>query len=167
VNGTRKQTKKEDKNKLVILAFKIIAIFHNTLLATTKIKFFLGLLPIFVAHQPTHQPQILWTQTQILLWGNLSFWGGSQIQMLLQGLLPILGAHWGLLGFRGSKSNFISGLLLIVGVPNSNLTLGLLPIFWPELKFYSGSLAYFWGPLGPLGVQGLKIKFYFEAFTHR
>jgi hypothetical protein len=25
------------------------------------------------------------------------------------GLLPILGAHWGLFGFRGLKSNFISG----------------------------------------------------------
>jgi hypothetical protein len=59
VNGTRKQTKKEDENKLTTLAFKMIPIFHNTLLATTKIKFFLGLLPIFGAHQPTHQPQFL------------------------------------------------------------------------------------------------------------
>jgi hypothetical protein len=56
VNGTRKQTKKEDKNKLTTLAFKIIPIFHNTLLATTKIKFFLGLLPMFGAHQqPNNQ----------------------------------------------------------------------------------------------------------------
>jgi hypothetical protein len=75
VNGTRKQTKKEDENKLTTLAFKMIPIFHNTLLATTKINFFLGLLPIFGAHQPTHQPQFLWAQTQILLWRNLSFWG--------------------------------------------------------------------------------------------
>jgi hypothetical protein len=45
--------KKEDKNKLTTLAFKMIPIFHNTLLAT-KIKFFLGLLSIFKAHQPTH-----------------------------------------------------------------------------------------------------------------
>jgi hypothetical protein len=34
VNGTRKQTKKEDTNKLTILAFKMIPILHNTLLAT-------------------------------------------------------------------------------------------------------------------------------------
>jgi hypothetical protein len=126
VNGTRKQTKKEDKNKLTTLAFKMIPIFHNTLLATTKINFFLGLLPIFGAHQPTHQTQFLWAQTQILLWGNLSFWGGSQTQMLLRGLLPILGAHWGLLGFRGSKSNFTLGTFFLLGsLPNSNFTAGL------------------------------------------
>jgi hypothetical protein len=33
VNGTRKQTK-QDTNKFTLLAFKIIAILHNTLLAT-------------------------------------------------------------------------------------------------------------------------------------
>jgi hypothetical protein len=45
--------KKEDTNKLTTLAFKITPILHNTLLATPKIKLFLGLLPIFRAHQPT------------------------------------------------------------------------------------------------------------------
>jgi hypothetical protein len=34
VNGTRKQKKTEDTNKLTLLAFKIIAILHNTRLAT-------------------------------------------------------------------------------------------------------------------------------------
>jgi hypothetical protein len=68
----------------------------------------LGLLPIFGAHQ-TKQPPFLWAQTQILLWGNLSFWGVSQTQILLRGLLPILGAYWGLLLFRGPKSNFRLG----------------------------------------------------------
>jgi hypothetical protein len=34
VNGTRKQTKQKVSNKLTLLAFKIIAILHNTLLAT-------------------------------------------------------------------------------------------------------------------------------------
>jgi hypothetical protein len=34
VNGTRKQTKTEDTNKLTLLVFKIIAILHNTRLAT-------------------------------------------------------------------------------------------------------------------------------------
>jgi hypothetical protein len=34
VNGTRKQTKQKTQNKLTLLAFKIIAILHNTLLAT-------------------------------------------------------------------------------------------------------------------------------------
>jgi ribosomal protein S18 len=55
VNGTRKKTKKEDTNKLTTLDFKMIPILNNTLLATPKIKFLPGLLPIFVAHQPTHQ----------------------------------------------------------------------------------------------------------------
>jgi hypothetical protein len=35
VNGTRKQQKTEDTNKLTLLTFKIIAILHNTLLATS------------------------------------------------------------------------------------------------------------------------------------
>jgi hypothetical protein len=34
VNGTRKKNKTEDTNKLTLLAFKIIALLHNTLLAT-------------------------------------------------------------------------------------------------------------------------------------
>jgi uncharacterized membrane protein YiaA len=51
VNGTRKKTKREDENKLTTLAFKMIHIFNNTLLATNKIKFFVGFLPIFGAHQ--------------------------------------------------------------------------------------------------------------------
>jgi hypothetical protein len=118
----QKTNKKEDENKLTTLALKMIPIFHNTLLATTKIKFFLGLLPIFGAHQP----QFLWAQTQILLQGNLLFWRGSQTQILLRGLLPILGAHWGLLWFRGSKSNFTLGTFFLLGsLPNSNFTAGL------------------------------------------
>jgi hypothetical protein len=123
VNGTRKQTKKEDKNRLTTLDFKMIPIFNNTLLATTKMTFFPGLLPIFGAHQPTHQPQFLWAQTQILLWGNLSFWGSSQTQILLRGLLPILGAHWGFMGFRGSKSNFTLGAFFLLGVSQTQILL--------------------------------------------
>jgi hypothetical protein len=42
VNGTRKQTNKEDTNKLNTLAFKMIPILHNTLLATPKLKFYSG-----------------------------------------------------------------------------------------------------------------------------
>jgi hypothetical protein len=72
--------------------------------------------------------------------------------------------------------------------PNSNLTLGLLPIFgahqtqqphflwaqtqillWgefvllgslPNSNFTPGAFAHLGGPLGPFGVQGPKIKFY-------
>jgi hypothetical protein len=103
VNGTRKQRKKEDRNKSTKLSFKTIPTFDNTLLATTEIKFFQVLLPTVGAHQPTHQ--LLWAQTHILLWGNFSLWGGSQTQLLLRVYSP------------------------------------------------------FWGPLGPFGVQGLKINF--------
>jgi hypothetical protein len=70
VNGTRKQTKKEDTNKLTTLAFKMIPILHNTLLATPKIKLFLGLLPIFAAHQPTYQPHF--TLGKFVLLGRLT-----------------------------------------------------------------------------------------------
>jgi hypothetical protein len=139
VNGTRKQTKKEDTNKLTTLAFKMIPILHNTLLATPKIKFFLGLLPIFGAHQPTHQPQFLLAQTQILLWGICPFGEAPKLIFYSEGLLPILGAHWGLLGFRGSKSNFTLGAFFLLGnLPNSNFTPGLLPILgvhWGLLGF--------------------------------
>jgi hypothetical protein len=42
MNGIRKQKTKEDTIKLTTLAFKMIHILHNTLLATHKIKFYLG-----------------------------------------------------------------------------------------------------------------------------
>jgi hypothetical protein len=42
VNGTRKQTKKEDKKKLTTLAFKMIPIFHNTPLATPQNQIIFG-----------------------------------------------------------------------------------------------------------------------------
>jgi hypothetical protein len=104
--------------------------------------------------------------------GDLSFWGVHKLKFYSGGLLPILGAHSGLLWFRASKSNFTLGvfffsgvsqtqillrgfcpfwgptgafwgseaqnqtlfreLLPIVRVPNSNLTLGILPIFGPR-----------------------------------
>jgi hypothetical protein len=60
VNGPENKQKKEDK---INYLHWLIPIFHNTLLATTKIKIFSGLLPILGAHQPTHQPQFLWAQT--------------------------------------------------------------------------------------------------------
>jgi hypothetical protein len=50
VNGTRKQTKKEDTNKLTTLAFRMIPILHNTLLATPKLKFYSGAFANFWAH---------------------------------------------------------------------------------------------------------------------
>jgi hypothetical protein len=56
-----------------------------------KIKFYFG------GFYPS-----LGSRTLIWPWGFLPIFG-PQAQILLWGLLPILGAHWGLLGFRGSK----------------------------------------------------------------
>jgi hypothetical protein len=83
----------------------MIPVLHITLLATPKIKLFRGLLPIFVAHQPTHQPKLLWAKLNFTL-RKLSFCGHSITQILLRGPLTILGAHWVLFVFRESKSNF-------------------------------------------------------------
>jgi hypothetical protein len=44
------------------------------------------------------------SQNQILIWENFSFWGGSQTQNLLRGLLPNFGAKYGILGFWGVKN---------------------------------------------------------------
>jgi hypothetical protein len=58
--------------------------------------------------------------------GEFFLLGGSQTQNLIRGILPILGAHWGCLGFRGSKSNFTLGaFFLLESLPNSNFTAGL------------------------------------------
>jgi hypothetical protein len=59
VNVSRKQTK-NDTNKLITIAFKIIPIFHNKLLATPKTKTILALLSNFGPHQATQEPQLLW-----------------------------------------------------------------------------------------------------------
>jgi hypothetical protein len=62
-------------------------------------------------------------QNQISLVVYLTFWGGSQTQILLRGLLSILGTPWDLLGFRGRKSIFTLGTFVLLGrLPNSNFT---------------------------------------------
>jgi hypothetical protein len=98
VNGNRKQTKKEYKSKLTTLAFKIIPIFHNTLLATTKIKFFSGAFANFWG-PPTNPP------TTIFMGPNSNYTLGKFVLLgrlpnpnVTMGLLPILGpigAFWG------------------------------------------------------------------------
>jgi hypothetical protein len=99
----------------------MIPVLHNTLLATLKIKLFLGLLPIFGALQPTHRPKFLWAQTQyysgeiVLLWSlpNSDF---------LQGFCTFLGPTWA---------------FCVSGVTNQILFRGLYPslqyrtLIWP------------------------------------
>jgi hypothetical protein len=121
-------------------------------------------------------------QTQILLWGFCLFLGptkprnhnfyGSKLKfysggIVLLGSLPKsnftpgafahLGAHWGLLEFRGPKSNVTFEKFVLLGrLPNSNFT--------------PGAFAHFGGPLGYFGVQGcLKFRrilsFFFCLFS--
>jgi hypothetical protein len=148
--SVKKTNKKEDKNKLTTLAFKTTPMFHNTLLATTKIKFFLGLLPIFGAHQPTHQTQFLWVQTQTLLWGNLYFWEGSQTQMLLRGLLPILGPTGNFCGSGAQNQILLWGHFSVWGVSQTQI---LLRDFSP-----------FWGPTGAFWSSGAQNLILFRGF---
>jgi hypothetical protein len=202
VNGTRKQTKKEETNKLTTLVFKMIHIIHNTLLATPKIKFFLGLLPNFEA--PTNLPTTIFmgpnsnfTLGEFVLLGSLpnsnftlrafahfgcprlGFRGSKpnviQGEFFLVWSLPKIkfysgtfahfGAHWRLLEFRAQNQILFRGLLPIVRVPNSNLTLGILPIFGPKLKFYSGAFAHFGVHWGLLGFRGPKSKIILGEFS--
>jgi hypothetical protein len=55
--------KKEDTNKLTILAFKMIPILYNTLLATPKLKFYSGAFADFWGPQ-NPATTILWAHTQ-------------------------------------------------------------------------------------------------------
>jgi hypothetical protein len=65
------ENKQKRRHKITTLAFKMIPIVHNTLLATPNSNFTVAIANYW-AHQ-TQQPQFLWAQTQILLCWNLSF----------------------------------------------------------------------------------------------
>jgi hypothetical protein len=80
----------------------------------------LGLLPIFGPQTknllrvfcpfwgPTGAFRVSGAQNQILLWGIFLF-GESPKLKFYSGVFAHFGGPLGLLGFRGSKSNFISG----------------------------------------------------------
>jgi hypothetical protein len=91
----------------------------------------------------------VWYQTfkRVKEFLNLSFWGGSQNQVLLRGFCHFVGPL-GPFGFQGLKIKFYFRGILSLGEPQ-------------KPKFYSGTFAHFVGPLEPFGVEGLKIKFYF------
>jgi hypothetical protein len=145
---------KEDTNKLTSISFKIIPIFHNTLLATPENRICFWRFAYFWG--PPTNPQ-----TTTFMGLNSNFILG---EFVLLGKLPNsnftpetfahFGAHWGFLGFCGSKPNFTLRAFFLFGVS-------------PKVKFYSGPAAHFRGPLWPFVVQVLKIKFCFGAFTHR
>jgi hypothetical protein len=142
VNGTRKQTKKEDTNKLTALAFEMIPILHNTLLATPKLKFYSG---AFAHFWGSPNPAIT-----IVMGPNSNFTLG---EFVLLGSLP--------------NSNFTRGFCPFWGSGAQNQIL-----LWGHLFFWGGSKTQillrgfcpFWGPLGHFGVQGPKIKFDFGGF---
>jgi hypothetical protein len=124
VNGTRKQTKKEDENKLTTLTFKMIPIFHNTLLATTKIKFFWGFCQFLgPTNQPTNHnfygPKLKFYSGEIF-----SFEEASKLKFYC-GALAHFGGPLGPFGVQGLKIKFYSG--------------DIFPFAeYPKLKFYCG-----------------------------
>jgi hypothetical protein len=115
VNGTRKQTKKGDTTKLTTLAFKMVPILHNTLLATPKI-YFSGVFAHFWG-SPSNQP------TTMFMGPNSNFTMGK---FVLLGRIP--------------NSNFNPGAFAHFGGP-----LGHFAGQGPKIKFYSGGHFYFWG----------------------
>jgi hypothetical protein len=99
--------KKSIQNKLSKLAFKIIPVVHNTLLATPKLKYFLWILQFL---GPTNQP------THHIFYGpKLNFTLG---EFVLLGKLP--------------HSSFTPGAFDHFGVPR-----GTFCVQWVKIKFYS------------------------------
>jgi hypothetical protein len=126
----------EDTNKLTTLAFKMFPILHNTLLATPKLKFYYGAFANFCG--PTNPantifmgPHSNFTLEEFVLLRSLPN------SNFIPGALPILGAHWDLLGFKGTKLNLTLGHLSVWGGSQTQI---LLRGFCP-----------FWGPLGHFG----------------
>jgi hypothetical protein len=102
---------------------------------------------------------------------KLYSWGISQTQILLWGLLPILGAQWGLLGFRGPKLNFTLGSFVLLGrILNSNFIPRAFAHFWGLTKpnnhhFYGPKLKFYCGGICPFG-EAPKSNFTAGAFAH-
>jgi hypothetical protein len=72
--------KKRRYKQINYIGFLIIPILHNTLLATPKIKSFLGFLPIFGEYQQSHQLQFLWAKTQFYCVGASPFGEASTLK---------------------------------------------------------------------------------------
>jgi hypothetical protein len=72
-----KQKKKEDTNKLTTLAFKMIPVLHNTLLATPKLKFYSGAFAYFWG-PPNPATTIFMDPNSNFVVGKFVLWGASQ-----------------------------------------------------------------------------------------
>jgi hypothetical protein len=182
-------TKKEDTNKLTTLAFKMIPILHKTLLATPKIKFFLGLLLIFWG-PPTNPP------TTIFMGPNSNFILGEFVPLgripnsnFSPGAFAQFVDQLGLLWFKGSKSYFTLGHFSFWESPKRKFCLVLLPILgahWDLLGFRGsksnftlGTFSFwgvsqtqiilrgfspFWGPTGAFWGSGAQNQILFRGF---
>jgi hypothetical protein len=134
VNGTRKQTKKK---KLTTLAFKIIPIIHNTLLATPKLKFYFGAFAHFWG-PPNPATTIFMGLNSNCTKGKFVLLGSLPKSNFTPGAFTHFGGPLGSFGVQGPKIKFYSGEFVL---------LGSIPIL-----FYSGAFAHFGGPLGSFGV---------------
>jgi hypothetical protein len=148
VNGTRKQTKK----KKFTLAFKMIPILHNTLLANPKLKFYFGAFANFWG-QPNPATTIVMGLNSNCTLGEFVLLGSHPNSNFTPGAFAHFGGPLGSFGVQGPKIKFYSSICPFGESPN--------------LKFYPGGFCPFWGPSGAFWGSGAKIKFDFGAFTHR
>jgi hypothetical protein len=95
--------KKEDSNKLTTLAFKMIPILHNTMLATPKLKFYSGAFANFWG-PPNPATTIFMGPNSNFTLGEFVLFGSLPNSNFTPEAFALLGAHWAILGFRGVKN---------------------------------------------------------------
>jgi hypothetical protein len=145
----------------------MIYILHNTLLATPKLKFCSGAFVNFWG-PPNPATTIFMCPISNCTLGNLFFWGVYQTQNLLLGILPILGAHWGIWIPGAQHQILLSGHLSFWGSSQTEILLwgfwllwvahwGLLGFRVPKSNLISGPFTHRWG---------LELKFDLRAFAN-
>jgi hypothetical protein len=128
----------------------MIPVFNNTLLAVPNIKLFLRFSPFFVAHQPFHQPNFLWVQTQFYSGGNCLF-GEAPTLKFYPGTFDYFGGTLGPFCVQGLKIKFPSGGIFPFGES-------------PKLKFSPATLHILGSNLDLLCFRGLKSSFISGGF---
>jgi hypothetical protein len=109
--------KKEDTNKLTTLAFKMIPILHNTLLATPKLKFYSGAIPNLWG--PPNPATTIYGPTLKFYSGGICPFGESpKLKFYFWGFCNI-GGPLGPFGVQGPKIKLYSEAFVLLGrLPN-------------------------------------------------